>query len=129
MNKLNIQSKMSQEKIELSDDEITDALNKRLDEDAKQEKLNTEVDKRIKVINDDREKKQKETEVREAKFTDETGKKKKTVKERESIECYKCGSTDLEKITDDSDTFVYKGKDISAVYHCNECGRNSGVAR
>ena len=119
---------MSPENPEPSEDEITKALNKRLDEDAKQEKLSAEVDKRVKGINEDKEKKQKETEVREAKFTDEAGKKKKTVKEKDSVECSNCNSTNMEKVSNDDDTYVYQGQSISAVYECNECGRRSGVA-
>jgi DNA-directed RNA polymerase subunit RPC12/RpoP len=123
------QSKMGNEGIEVTDDEITTALNKRLEEDAKKDKLNEEVEKRVKVINEDKEKKRKETEVREAKFTDTESGKKKTVGKKEDIECCYCDSKDLEKISDDDDTYVYQGKDISAVYKCNDCGRTSGVER
>lgn len=118
---------MSIENIELSDDEISKALNKRLEEDSREEKLDAEVSKRMEVINKDKEKKKEELRVREATFTDEGSKKKKIVKGKDTVTCASCGSEDMDKISNDDDTFIYKGQNVSAVYICNKCRKRSGV--
>lgn len=118
---------MTKEEIELSDDEITKALNKRLNEDAKQEKLEKAVDKKLEEQKKVETREKKEQEVHEATFTDETDKKKKKVKTKGKIECATCGSEDMVKISNDEDTYFYKGTDISEVYKCNDCGRRSGI--
>lgn len=114
-------SKMNGESVEPTDDEITKALNERLDEEKKEKALNEAVEKKLEE--------RKSLEVKEAVFTDDTKKDKKTVRIKEDIECATCGSKDMEKISDDADTFIYKKQDITAVYKCNKCGRRSGVLK
>ncbi len=114
--------------IEISDDEITKALNIRLDDEAKENKLNEEVEKRLTKHHADEEKKKKENEVHEATFVDKTDdKKKKAVKVKTVVECASCGSEDTFKISDDDNTYFYKKRDIKEVYRCKRCGKNSGI--
>jgi predicted RNA-binding Zn-ribbon protein involved in translation (DUF1610 family) len=121
---------MSIEKIELDEDDVTKALNKRLEEDAKQEALDKEVESRLTKKRAEAETKRKALEVHEAIFKDETtGKEKKITSGKTKMKCWNCGGTDMEKqeFPDDADTYVYRGQDISEVWKCNDCGRSSGV--
>jgi ribosomal protein S14 len=118
---------MNVETIELEEDKVTKALNKRMDEEARQEALDKEVDKRLAKKKTDDEEREKKDEVHEATFEDETDGKKKKVKTKEKVECASCGSDDVVKTSNDEDLFNYRGRDVKAVYHCNNCGRRSGV--
>ncbi len=115
--------------IEISDDEITKLLNKRLDDEARGKKVEEEVEKRYLKHQADEDKKAKELEVHEATFTDDTDeKKKKVVKVKTVVECASCGSEDTVKISDDDDTYFYKKRDVKEVWQCNRCRRRTGVA-
>lgn len=113
---------MNSENIELDEDEISKELNRRLDEDRKKTALEDEVNKRFLVEKEKRK-------VHEATFEDTTEKKsrKRKVVEPEVITCATCGSTNMTKISNDSDVFVYEGREVTAVFYCNDCGRRSGV--
>ena len=121
---------MSIEKIELDEDEVTKALNKRLEEDAKQDAMNKEVESRLTKKRAEAETKRKELEVHEATFKDETTQTEKVISTgKTKIKCWNCNGTDLEKMEfpDDADQYVYQGVQMKEVWVCNDCGRRSGV--
>lgn len=120
---------MNTENVEITDDEVTKELNRRLNEEAKADKLNEAVEKKLTEHREAEAKRKKALEVHDATFTDETDKKKKKIITKTKIECYYCGSEDLEKYTDDDNIYIYKGTDIAEGYRCNNCGRKTGVAK
>ena len=112
---------MNSEEVILSDDEITEALNKRLKEEERQEALEKKVEERLQERRDA----QSKLEAKEATFTDgETGKKKK-IKIKDETVCYNCGSNNLEEIEKDVQYHTNRGI-VKRVLRCRECRKLLG---
>jgi len=112
---------MNEGEVTLSDDEITEALNKRIKEEERQEKLDTKVEERL----EERRKAQKKLEAKDATFTDDDSKKKKRVRVKDETVCYKCGSDNLEEVEKDVQYHTNLGI-VKRVLLCRDCGKRLG---
>ena len=113
-----------------NEDEILKRLNEKLEEDAKEKKINKEVQRRLEEQGEEEE--EEESKPREAVFLDKKKRRRKVVpRTTELPECPNCGSTDSEILDTD---VIYKRKGellyhFSEVRQCDDCNRRFGVVK
>ena len=113
------------------EDEILKRLNEQLETEAKEKRINNEVDKRRKQLEEEEEG-EEEAEPKEAVFLDSKKKRRRVTRSNtEKTVCTDCGSTNLKVLGID---VIYKRKGeqlyhFSEVLRCRNCGHKFGVTK
>lgn len=122
-----IVEKMSKNGESPSEDEILKELNRQLEEEKKDEALQTEVKKRREGMQNEPE---EPSIAQPAFFKDKGGKKRKASPKKEEVhECPRCGSKESTRLDDGETVLKHQGTIMSQVRRCKDCGGRFGVEK
>lgn len=116
------------------EDEILKQLNKKLEDEARDKRIDSEVERRFRereTKEEPDEEEESKPEPRDAVFLDKQKRRRKVTRKKKPEECPHCGSGESRLL--ETDVIYRRGKevlyDFSEVRKCNGCSRRFGVVR